>query len=187
MKTNIIAAFCFIVATAGVAQTAEDKAKMPEMPKPQKEHEWLKQLEGQWDSEAEMIMEPGKPPMKSKGSETVKSIGGFWTVAENKGDMMGMPFTGVMTLGYSPEKKKYVGTWVDSAQSAMWVYEGTLDASGKVLTLSSEGPCPMQGGKIVKVEETLEIKSPEHKVFSSKMEIDGKLTPMMTVNYTKKK
>jgi hypothetical protein len=68
-------------------------------------------------------MDPTKPPMKVKGNEVVRSIGGFWIVAESKGDMMGKPFLGVMTLGFDPQTKKYTGTWSDSMASHLWKYE----------------------------------------------------------------
>lgn len=60
------------------------------MPPPVKEHAWLQQLVGEWESETEVFMEPGKPPMKGKGSEAARMLGGFWLVGEGKGEMMGM-------------------------------------------------------------------------------------------------
>src|SRR4051812_18828560 len=94
----------------------------PEMPKPQKEHEWLQQLIGEWDTESESIVEPGKPPVKSKGTESNRMIGGFWSHSENKGDFFGAPFTGILQIGYDVEKKKYIATWIDSIQGMMWKY-----------------------------------------------------------------
>ena len=77
---------------------------------PQKEHQWLQQLVGAWTSEAEATMEPGKPPQKFTGTETVRSVGGVWVVAEGDGEMPGGGVgTTVMTLGYDPQKKRYVG------------------------------------------------------------------------------
>ena len=35
---------------------------------PQKEHEWLQKLVGEWTCEHECFMEPGKPPEKFEGS-----------------------------------------------------------------------------------------------------------------------
>jgi len=70
--------------------------------KPQKEHEWLQKLVGEWTCEMEMI-EPGQAPTKTTATEKVRSIGGLWTVAEGEGDMPGVgPTTMVMTLGYDP-------------------------------------------------------------------------------------
>jgi hypothetical protein len=36
---------------------------------PQKEHQWLQRLVGEWTYESECSMEPGKPPEKFEGSE----------------------------------------------------------------------------------------------------------------------
>ena len=134
------------------------------------------------------MMEPGKPAIKAKGTETSRLIGGFWVVGEGKGEMMNMPFTSVLTLGYDPDKKKYVGTWVDSMSSYLWKYEGTVDATGKILTLETEGPCPMAPGKLSKFREVTEFKSKDHRVFTSSiLADDGKWTTMVTVNSHRKK
>ncbi len=101
---------------------------------------------------------------------------------------MEMPMTGVMTLGYDPEKKKYVGTWVDSMTSHLWRYEGTVDAAGKVLTLDTEGPNPAAPGKTAKFKERIEFKSKDHKVFTSSMQgDDGEWVTFMTMNSKRKK
>jgi hypothetical protein len=150
---KLAAAGCIAAVLFAIAVHADDG--QPEMPKPQKEHEWLKQLVGEWDTEGECVTEPGKPPMKTKGSESTRAIGGFWTLSEHKGDAMGTPFTGILTLGYSAEKKKYVGTWIDSMGSHLWTYEGSLDASGKVLSLETEGPSNEGPGKTCKFKEVI--------------------------------
>jgi hypothetical protein len=168
----------------GVAHAQE----APKLPAPQKEHEWLKLLVGEWESESECIAEPGKPPVKAKGTESARSLGGFWVLGEGKSEMGGMKFSNVLTIGYDPEKKKYVGTWVDSLTSVLWKYEGTVDATGKILTLETEGPCPMAPGKISKFKEVIEFKTPDHKVFTSSMQgDDGKWVTFVTVNSKRKK
>jgi hypothetical protein len=107
MKKIAVLVMVAAVLVGGAVTRAQDA---PKMPAPQKEHEWLKQLEGEWETDAEMVMEPGKPAVKSKGTESIRSLGGFWSVAEMKCDCLGVPVTGVMTIGYDAQKKKYVGT-----------------------------------------------------------------------------
>ncbi len=159
----------------------------PQLPAPQKEHEWLKQLEGEWIVESEAVMAPGQAPIKGKGTEVVRSLGGFWTIGEIKSDFMGTPVTGFMTLGYDPQSKKYVGTWVASVDGHLWKYEGTVDASGKVLTLNTEGPNLAAPGKMAKMKDVIEIKNKDQKVLTSYMQNDdGKWVQFMTMNARRK-
>ena len=44
-------------AIAALVMSSFSVAQPPDMPKPQKEHEWLKNFVGEWDSEAEAIMQ----------------------------------------------------------------------------------------------------------------------------------
>lgn len=158
-----------------------------QLPGPEKEHEWLKQLVGEWESEAEMIMVPGQPPIKSKGKESVRAIGGLWVVCDVSGDSPIGPMTAVMTLGYDPQKKKYIGTWIDSHMNHLWIYEGSVDATGKILTLEAEGPNIMDPTKRAKYRDVIEIKSKDHKVLtSSALGDDGKWTTFGTVNFRRK-
>ena len=60
-----------------------------QMPKPTAEHEWLQKFVGEWEADVEMIMEPGKPPMKSKGSNRDRMLGGFWLISEGGNPDMG--------------------------------------------------------------------------------------------------
>lgn len=182
MQKMTVLAMVAAVLVGGATARAQDA---PKMPAPQKEHEWLKQLEGEWVTEAEMVMEPGKPPVKSKGTESIRSLGGFWSMAEMKGDCLGVPVTGVMTIGYDAQKKKYVGTWVCSMCDWLCKYEGTAD--GPVLTLETEGPNPTTG-KLVKMRDVIEIKDKDHKVLSSSMlGENGKWVTFMTMHSRRKK
>ena len=70
-----------------------------EMATPQREHKWLERFVGEWTSETEMSMEPGKPPEKCYGIDSVRSLGGLWIVAEGQADMPGCgPVSMVLTL-----------------------------------------------------------------------------------------
>jgi hypothetical protein len=182
MKTSATLAVVTLVLAGGMYA-----ADPPQLPAPQKEHDWLKQLEGEWVTESEMLMEPGKPPVKCKGTEVVRSLGGFWTVGEIKSDFMGTPVTGIMTLGYDPNAKKYVGTWVCSVEGHFWKYEGTLDAAGKVLTLNTEGTDMSAPGKLATMKDVIEIKDKDHRVLTSSMQgPDGKWVQFMTLHARRK-
>lgn len=155
---------------------------------PQKEHEWLQQLVGEWTYESECIMEPGKAPEKFKGSESVRSIGGLWVLCEGRGEMPGGGAANwLMTLGYDPQKKHYIGTWVGSMMSHLWIYEGSLEKDEKVLTLNAEGPSCTSEGKLVKCRDVIEIKNNGHRAVTSHMlGDDGEWRLFMTANYWRK-
>jgi hypothetical protein len=163
-------------------------AQAPEMPKPTKEHELLVQFAGEWDVTAETAAAPGAEPMVCKGHESAKMVGGFWLVGRNEASMQGMAVSSVLTLGYDPAAKKYVGTFLCSADSTLWKYEGTMDEAGKKLTLETVGPSPVDPTKKVKYREVLELVAPDHKVFTSYMEgDDGQWTRFVTIDYRRKK
>ncbi len=160
----------------------------PPMPAPQKEHEWLRQLVGEWETNSEAVLEAGKPPLKCQGTESVRSFGEFWVASEIKNSLAGNPMGGLLTIGYDPEKRKYVGTWIDTMTSHLWKYEGTVDARGKILTLEAEGPNPTMPGKRARYRDVTEFKSRDHKVLTSSMQLaDGTWVPFMTMHCRRKK
>ncbi|MES2996504.1 MAG: DUF1579 domain-containing protein [Verrucomicrobiota bacterium] len=182
MKTSIIT----IVSAVALCCCARVSAQAPAMPEPVKEHEFLKQFAGEWTVETQLFMEPGKPPVTVKGTESAKMLGGFWVVGETKCEMMGQPFTGIMSLGYDPEKKKYTGTWIDSMTSTLWTYTGSVDETGKILTLECAGKCPMDG-KFYQMRDTTEWKSPDQRVMKNERKgEDGKWVTGMTSTATRK-
>lgn len=183
MKTKLLT----VLSTLLFCLPTINAADAPAMPQPVKEHEWLKQFVGEWDTTTEIFAAPDQPSLKAAGHESAKMIGGFWMMGENEGEMMGQTFTGIMTLGYDPEKKRYIGTWVDSNTSTLWNYKGTLDEGGKILTLESEGYCPMEG-QVCQFKDTVEFKSKDERVLTgARLGKDGKWTKMMTVTAKRKK
>jgi hypothetical protein len=152
-------------AVADSAPSPEHSMKI----EPQKEHQWLQKLVGEWTCEGEAAMEPGKPPAKWKATESVRSLAGLWTIAEGTGEMPeGGAATTVMTLGYDPQKKRFVGTFIGSMMTNLWVYEGSIDASGKVLTLDTEGPKMCGGGEgMAKYKDVIEFKNDNHRLLTT--------------------
>jgi uncharacterized protein DUF1579 len=155
---------------------------------PQKEHQWLQKLVGDWTYEADATMEPGQPPVKCVGTESVRSLGGLWIVAEGQGEMPGGgPATTIMALGYDPQKKRYVGTFIGSMMTHLWVYDGELDAAERVLTLYAEGPDFVVEGKTAKYKDVIEFNSDDNRVLSSHLlGDDGQWQEFMRANYRKK-
>lgn len=157
-----------------------------ELPGPTPEHAWVQQLVGEWEVEGECFMEPGQPPVKSKGRETSRAIGEFWAQSRYEGEVLGKPFTGVFTLGYDPEQKQYLATWTDSMTATLWQYRGTLDAAGKVLVLETEGKCPGDG-QLRRFRETIELVDRDHRTFTSEVEVDGQWVRCVRFVYTRVK
>jgi hypothetical protein len=138
---------------------------------------------GQWTYETDSEMGPGKPRAKFGGTETVRTIGGLWIVGESRGEMPGGG-TALMqiTLGYDPQKKRFVGTWIGSMMTNLWVYDGSL--AGDVLTLNAEGPSFADETKITKYQDIIEIKSDDHRVLRSQFQQDdGTWHEFMIANY----
>lgn len=154
------------------------------MPPPAKEHAWLQRFVGDWDAEIEAFTGPDKPPMKSKGRCQVRALGGLWIIEEGHNEAMRFSF--VYTLGFDPEKNKFVASWTDTMFAHLWTYEGTVDATGNVLTMETEGPFPMTPGKHARFRDVTTFKTPDHRVYTSSIQQGAEWVPMMTVNLRRK-
>lgn len=156
---------------------------------PRREHEWLRQLVGEWTSEMTCQMGPDQPPVTSTGVESVRSLGGLWTIGEGSGEAPdGTPVSSVMTLGFDPARGRFVGTFIASMMSALWLYEGALDASGKVLTLDTEGPSMAGDGGLAKYQDVMTVLSPDHRTLTSRiLGPDGNWTEFMTAHYRRRR
>jgi Protein of unknown function (DUF1579) len=153
---------------------------------PQPEHEWLQKLVGEWIGEIDPAVQPGQPPHPS-WSESVRSLHGLWVVAEGRGEMPGGgPMATMMTLGYDPQKKRYVGTWCGSIMTHLWIYEGWLDETGKVLTLDTEGPNFGAEGGMALYQDAIEFMSDDHRVLTSRMLDGGTWKEVMKAHYRRK-
>ncbi len=155
--------------------------------KPTKEHELLRQFVGEWTAVAEATPAPGQPAIRAEGTESAKMIGGFWYVSQGEATMLGTPVTSMLSIGYDPAAKQYIGTFLCSADSTLWKYTGQMDEAGKKLTLEAEGPSVVDPATKAKYRETLELKSPDHKVFTSYIQgADGEWTKIVSVEYKRK-
>jgi hypothetical protein len=165
-----------------------DPQQAMKKPEPQKEHQWLKQLLGEWTFEGEAMM-PDAPSQKFRGTERVRSIGDLWFLCQGEGAMPdGSPSTSLATLGYDPQKKRFVGTFIGSMMTNLWVYDGSLDASERVLTLDTEGPAMTGDGKMAKYQDVIEVQSNDQRTLTSRVQgEDGGWTQIMKMTYRRTK
>ena len=129
--------------------------------KPQKEHEWLHQLAGEWTYEMEASMKPGEPSERMTGDVRVRVLrGGLWVVGEmDMFDPEGTSDTSMIALSFDPARGRYVGTFVAPSMPHLWVYDGALDADGRALTLESEGPSFSGDGTMARYRDRIELEA----------------------------
>lgn len=182
MKMSILASVGLVLAVSAAAQAQVDFQPS----QPTKKHAVLKKFVGTWENHAKSVPGPDQPQIECKGKLKSRMLGGLWVINEMTGDFGGAQMQGVQTIGYDPEKKKYVGIWVDSMMNIMWHYEGSLDESGKKLTLEAEGPNMLDPTKTARYRDTYEFKSDDHIVaISSVQGPDGKWVVFMTGDLTR--
>jgi hypothetical protein len=176
MRTVLLACLCACLLLAvGAAPAA---AQGPAKPGP--EHEMLKKFEGQWD--AAVSFTGGE----SKATATYKlGLGGFWLLLNFKGEFGGAPFEGRGVMGYDPNKKKYVSTWIDSGEPFLTMTEGRFDKEGK--TFTETGESVGMDGKPQKIKSVYEFKDKDSFVFTMYKVADGKDEQLLKITYTRKK
>lgn len=154
----------------------------------QKEHRWLQRLLGDWIAEGEATMGPDQPAQKWEIPERVSSVGEVWVQCVSQGDMPGCgPATTLMTLGYDPARKHFVGTFIGSMMTHLWIYEGELDAGGEQLTLRAEGPDCSGSGRMAQYRDVITFKDDDHRVLTSYMlGENGEWTEFMTASYRRR-
>lgn len=137
--------------------------------KPQSEHKWFNDLLGNWEFSHECDMGPDQPASKTSGKMAARSLGGLWILMECQGTSPeGDEWSSVFTLGYDPQKGQYLGTFVASMMTHLWVYEGQLDESGKKLVLNVEGP-KCEGEGMAQYRDIFEIVSHDDWILHSQM------------------
>lgn len=151
-----------------------------QIPEPTAEHRWLHSMIGEWTYEMNCSMGPDQPPMHTLGKASVRSIGGFWVLNEGT-DPHG---TSIMTLGYDPKLGRFIGTFIASMMTFMWHYEGSLDPTGSILTLDTEGPNMSGDGSMVAFQDIFTRISEDERTLASQYRgPDGQWVPFMLVTY----
>jgi hypothetical protein len=117
-----------------------------QIPEATHEHRLLKEHVGTWKVACTYFMDPTKPPMEVTATETIEMLGEFWTRSVFRADIGGFMMEGSATVGYDPEKGKWVSTWIDNGIPFLFYFEGDLDESIGALEMTGTGPSPIDGG-----------------------------------------
>lgn len=145
-------------------------------PSPTPDHRWLARLLGDWTWETEPI--PGHAHPTMTGRETFRAIGDLWVQGQGDGGM------GIvqMTLGFDTRTGRYVGTWLGTMMTHLWVYDG--ERKGDRLALYAMGPSFAGDGTMVRYCDEIELVSDDERVLRASFEnADGTWTHFMTTRY----
>jgi hypothetical protein len=149
------------------------------------QHRWLQKLLGEWRYEHDAPAKADKPAKKIAGIEHVRMLGDVWVLCEAKVTMPdGTTAQSLMTLGYDPQKQRFVGTWIGSMMNHLWVYDGELNEAGTALSLLALGPDFATPGKLAQYKDVIEFKSDDHRVLTAHaLGEDGKWTEFTSAQY----
>lgn len=165
---------------------AEMMDKWMEMIKPGPYHERLGRFIGKWDTET--TMHGMGAPMKTKGEAEIRwLLEGRWLLTDSRYSMMGQQAHGFAIQGYDNFKKKYVGMWVDSMNTALLTMSGTASRDGKVETMWGLMDEPMTGEVGKHVKYVTRVIDNDKFVFEiHDLAIGGDKTMVVEIVYTRK-
>ncbi|MBX3360724.1 MAG: DUF1579 family protein [Phycisphaeraceae bacterium] len=170
------------------AEEAEMMALWSAAKTPGPHHKHMEVMAGEWEGVSRMWMVPGMPPEESPVRTTARmEFDGLFLISHHKGEMMGMPFRGMGTMGYNNTTKEYEGAWMDNMGSmTMWM-TGTCSDDGKVFKLVSTFVDFMTGEKTTMKMDTTVIDNDNYKWEMYGPGPDGVEYKMMEIVYKRKK
>lgn len=148
------------------------------------EHEILKKDVGTWTA-AMKIWAGSEEPIEATGVEVNKMIGDLWVSSHFEAEIFGQKFTGSGTFGYDPDKKKFVGSWVDSMNPFSSHMEGTYDEKTQTLSMMSKGKDP--SGQVNEGKNVAVYKDKDTRIFTMYMKQGDKFVKSMEITYKRKK
>jgi hypothetical protein len=159
-------------------------ADVAAMMRPGPQHAMLQKMAGTWD--VVVTMDPSGMKQRSTGTMTSAARGGFYTIEEFTGEMMGMKFLGHGVNGYCPVKKKYFTFWTDTMSGSPVSLEGDFDEKKKEMTMT--GLSFGMSGTLEPVRTVTQYKDDDHYTWSMFGKgPDGKEGEHLRIEYTRKK
>jgi len=170
------------------AQVTRPAQMCPLATPPADGHGWLHRLLGEWDYTGEFVMPDGGTGT-GMGTESVRSLGGYWVVGEAHGWMPGpggFESRCIITLGFDAARGRFTGSWIGSMMPHMSHYDGALSEDGRVLTLESEGP-DFTGEGTALYRDTLAWEDEDHRRLETHMRgPDGAWIRLMTLRHARR-
>ncbi|SFL00816.1 DUF1579 domain-containing protein [Falsiroseomonas stagni] len=154
-----------------------------DIPQPTPDHEWLLCLVGDWIMEGSCSMGDGQGEQLLRGTEKVRAIGSLWVQGESQAEMPGGgTATNLITLGHDIARGRFTGSFISSAMSMMWLYDGVRE--GDVLTLDCEGPDFTDPTRRLHYQDIVEMLPDGGRTLSSRVRMpDGQWQPIMRAAY----
>lgn len=152
---------------------------------PGEPHARLAQMEGDWDLEIQMWMDPDAPPIVETGTASSRmEFGGRFLVEEVNSSFMGQPFRGLGTHGYNNLTGEYEATWIDDHSTAIHTHRGQME--GNQLVLTGRYPDAVTG-EWKETRGVLTFVSPtEMRYASYEVSDDGNERKVMEITYRKR-
>jgi hypothetical protein len=152
---------------------------------PGNEHMQLAKAVGDWKGSTKMWMDEGQEPMVMDSRvQCEMALGGRYLTARYTGQMMGMPFEGISTMGYDNAAKKYVSSWVDNMGTGLIYMEGRWRDDVKGIEIKGMAVDPMTG-KEMKMRQIMMMKDANTQVIEMYMDMNGKEMKSMEITLTR--
>lgn len=153
-------------------------------PIPAPEHKLLQTLLGSWTCEMVCKGPDGADAPPVTGRAVARAIGPVWIVMEMSGGEANDQWSSLLTLGFDPDKGRFVGTFIASMMTWLWVYDGQLDAGTNTIQLDTQGPrFDGQPGQQAYVDHYQIVDRDTWILRSFTRTTDGLSAPFMTATY----
>jgi len=142
--------------------------------KPGEMHVMLQRSNGEFREHITIWQTPDGPPMMQEAVCTNSMIlGGRYQQSVHKGNMMGMPFEGIGTMGYDKARSIFFSTWIDNMGTGIMYGEGKFDPDQGNIELKGYTTDPATG-KTMDFREVIDVRNPNRMVTEMFTTVEGK-------------
>lgn len=104
------------------------------------QHQLLHALIGDWTFESKCKGPDGQEMPPSIGRAHGKAYGGLWVSVDMTSQDGEHSWVSQMNLGFDPTKQTFIGSFIASMMSHLWIYEGSYDPATRTISLDTQGP-----------------------------------------------